>query len=103
MRSKKLFLAALAGLGLATSVNAAPIITTSLVVRDVSGTVGVVLTPTSTVGGVPHYSIPEGTFFRVEMQASVASPNTTDTGHTDSEGTPLAPINLGIQNLTADL
>jgi hypothetical protein len=106
-RTKAILFGAVAGLGVMSSVNAAeiipPTVTTSLIVRDASGTAGVVLTPTIQ-GGVAHYTITQGTYFRIELAATVSSdPNVTDTGHTDTDGGSLNSINLGIQAFSANL
>jgi len=108
-KTKAILFGAVAGLGLMSSAYAGPIIpptiTTSFVVRDASGTSGVVIAPSSTdINGIKHYTITQGTYFRIEMGAAVTSdPNVTDTGHTDSDGGQLASINLGVQALSANL
>jgi len=66
MRKSKAILAAVAGLGLASMAQANPVMNMGLILRDATGTSGAVIAPTSVVGGVAHYSLPDNTFFRVE-------------------------------------
>jgi hypothetical protein len=94
---------AVAGLGLATAAQAAPIINMSLIVRDLSSNSGAVIAPTSVVAGVPHYSMAPGTVFRIESGNSIANPFQTDANHTSgaTDSPVVAPtISLGMQNLT---
>jgi len=102
-KAKAILFSAVAGLGLTSAANAAPIVNTSLIVRDLTsanGNTGAVISPTSVVGGISHYTITQGTAFRIELDATVSSPNQSDDQH-NGGGSPA--IALGIQNLTSDI
>jgi len=112
-KTKAILFGAVAGLGLMASANAAPIITTTLTARDASGTGSGVLLPSTVVGGVTHYQVTQGQYFRLVLTATVTSPNQTDSGHTGQIGTdsdtgdpiigPLPVISLGISQFSANL
>jgi hypothetical protein len=94
-KTKAILFSAVAGLGLTASANAAAIVT-SIALTDTGG----VAIPQ--VAGV--YQLSPGQTFRVQVNASVTSPNQSDSAHADANtGDPLSPIALGIQNLTFDL
>ena len=94
-KSKAVLLSAIAGLGLTASAHAATIVT-SITLLDTTNT------ELPKVAGV--YQVQPGSTFRVQVNASVTNPNMTDGNHTDDNTLEtLAPIPLGIQNLTFDL
>jgi hypothetical protein len=102
-KGKAILTAAIAGLGLTAAAQAAPVIGMSFVVRDMSTTTGVLLTPT-TIGGVAHYTIGQGSGFRVEAISTLSNPYVTDEFHTDANDDPIpAGKVLGIQFLDAQI
>jgi hypothetical protein len=102
-KSKSYLAAAVMGLGLTSGALANPIVDMNLVIRDLStanANTGNVIAPTTVIGGVAHYTITQGTAFRVELDPTIRAGTQYSTDANHSGG---GVINLGIQALSASI
>jgi hypothetical protein len=95
-RNTLLGLAAAAVLGLASTSQAAPLLSLNMTLLDATNA------PLPNSGGV--YTMVPGQSFRVLVSATVTNPEATTAAHTDvNSGDPIPAIKLGIQNLTFNI